>query len=233
MTGTGRATPDGSETLATKVGVWLAEQILAGELRPGQWVSENELAARFGVSRSPVREVLRLFGQEGIVEAHPRRGTKICEPSAEDLDGLYRARQLVDGEMSRLAISHATDDDVERLADIVRELQTGEHDVPAYYWAKSDIWHLLMEMCPNRTISDLAAVLWRRSLWFRGIVLAIDGSQCDAVGFFEQLVELARHRDGNGAGQATSEFIMRLRETLLDRLFIQVRDGRTISRFAR
>jgi hypothetical protein len=90
-----------------------------------------------------------------------------------------------------------------------------------------------MDMCPNRTISDLAAVLWRRSLWFRGIALAIDECQHDALNVFEQLGEFAKRRDGDAAGQATADFIERLRETLLDRLFIQVADHRTISRLGR
>jgi DNA-binding GntR family transcriptional regulator len=215
-----------NQSLSDKVFAWLTDQIVAGALRPGQWVSENELAARLGVSRSPVREALRGLAREGIVEVRPRRGTVIAELSAEDADGLYRARELVESELARLAIENATDADVEKMADIVAKLRGAHGDARAHYDATFDLWHLLMDICPNRTISDMAATLWRRSIRFRGILLALPESQRDVANFGEALVGLAERRDGEGARRATAELLSRVRTTLLEQVFIYVGDGR-------
>jgi DNA-binding GntR family transcriptional regulator len=215
-----------NESLSDKVFAWLTDQIVAGALRPGQWVSENELAARLGVSRSPVREALRGLAREGIVEVRPRRGTVIAELSAEDADGLYRARELVESEMARLAIENATDADVDKIAGIVATLRGAHGDARAHYDATFELWHLLMDICPNRTISDMAATLWRRSIRFRGILLALPDSQRDVANFGEALVELAERRDGEGARRATAELLSRVRTTLLEQVFIYVGDGR-------
>lgn len=214
------------ESLSDKVFAWLTDEIVAGALRPGQWVSENELAARLGVSRSPVREALRGLAREGIVEVRPRRGTIIAELSAEDADGLYRARELVESEMFRLAIENATDADVEKIAGIVATLRGAHGDARAHYDATFQLWHLLMEICPNRTISDIAAMLWRRSIRFRGILLALPESQKDVAAFGEALVKLAKRRDGEGAERATADLLARVRNTLLEQVFIYVGDGR-------
>jgi DNA-binding GntR family transcriptional regulator len=215
-----------NESLSDKVFAWLTDQIVAGALRPGQWVSENELAARLGVSRSPVREALRGLAREGIVEVRPRRGTVIAELSAEDADGLYRARELVESEMARLAIENATDADVDKIAGIVATLRGAHGDARAHYDATFELWHLLMDICPNRTISDMAATLWRRSIRFRGILLALRESQRDVANFGEALVGLAERRDGEGARRATAELLSRVRTTLLEQVFIYVGDGR-------
>src|SRR5262245_463565 len=99
----GRRDEDG-ETLADKVFAWLTEQIISGALRPGQWVSENELAETFGVSRSPVREALIGLAHDGLVEVRPGRGTIIAELDPREAEDLYRTRQLADAELVRLAI---------------------------------------------------------------------------------------------------------------------------------
>jgi DNA-binding GntR family transcriptional regulator len=220
----------GSDSLADQVFAWLTDQIVAGVLRPGQWVSENEIATRLGVSRSPVREALRGLAREGLVEVRPRRGTIIAELNAEDADGLYRARELVESELARLAVENATDADVETIAAIVRDLQKAKGDTRAHYDATMRLWQLMMDLCPNRTLSEIAAILWRRSIRFRGILLGIPESQKDVRDFSKQLLQYARKRDGEAAGRATGTLLARVRQTLLEQVFMSIGDGGRVQR---
>ena len=64
----------------------LRAEILSGELAPGERIVEEQLTRRFGTSRAPLREALRLLGQQGLVEHLPRRGVRVTQLSARDID---------------------------------------------------------------------------------------------------------------------------------------------------
>ncbi|ROO88297.1 GntR family transcriptional regulator [Actinocorallia herbida] len=70
--------------------------ILAGALAPGERLIEEQLTARFGISRAPLREALRLLGQQGLVEHLPRRGVRVAELSAADVDELFGLRDVLE-----------------------------------------------------------------------------------------------------------------------------------------
>ena len=75
----------------------LREQIGSGELEPGSWLREHTVATSLGLSRTPVREALRLLAAEGAVELVHNRGARVVSWSAEDIDEAYRLRALVEG----------------------------------------------------------------------------------------------------------------------------------------
>jgi DNA-binding GntR family transcriptional regulator len=219
---------DGLETLANQVGAWLSERILTGDLRPGQWISENEIAAAVGVSRSPVREALRALAREGSVEVHPRRGTMIAEFTAIDVDNLYRARELVEPEMAGLAVERLMDTQVTTLKNLAGDLHDAGADVKAYYQLTEQLWNLLFEACPNQAIVDITIILWRRSIRFSGIVFAISDFQPVATEFADQLAAHAADRDGVGAKAAMAAVLDAMRKTLLDRFFLPASGGKVM-----
>jgi DNA-binding GntR family transcriptional regulator len=221
--------PTRSETLADKVFVWLTEEIGTGALRPGQLVSENELAARFGVSRSPVREALRALVRDGTVEMRPRRGYLVSDLRAEDIDGLYRMRELVESEMAALAVEHASDADVERITEINRRLHQADGDAHLLHDCWYELWHLLIDLCQNRAMSEVAEMFWRRSIRFRGILIRTPNAQRDALAFAERFLKAAEKRDGADAREAMATFLQQMREFLLEQVFLTL-DGEHIAR---
>jgi DNA-binding GntR family transcriptional regulator len=221
------------ETLADKVFEWLTEQIVSGHLRPGQWVSENEVAAQLGVSRSPVREALRAFARDGLVEVRRRRGTIIAELDAGEADDLYRTRELIEPEMARLAVEHMTEDDLKRAAAIAAEMRAAVGDPSTFYDAVLRFWQLLMDLCPSRNIRDIVAILWRRSIRFRGIVLRVPGGQKNAAIFAERFVKFARKRDADGAAAAMADVHAELRRLLREEVFLDLGDGQIARPLAR
>ena len=84
----GNALPSVAEQIANTV----KRRIVKGELRPGERVAETELAARFDVSRAPVRDALRILHKEGFVALTPRRGAQVYLPTAADVSDLYEVR---------------------------------------------------------------------------------------------------------------------------------------------
>ncbi len=223
-------------TLADKVFDWLTEQLVVGSLRPGQWVSENEVAALLGVSRSPVRDAFRQLAREGILEARRRRGTIIAELNAADVDHLYRARRLIDAEMARLAVEQMTDEDLERLAEVVDftrravvdESTTGSRS--GVFEGTRQLWQFLMDRCPNRTICELVALLWRRSIRMRSIGLALPEGRQELYAFFERFLEAARQHDADAAGQAMADQQDNARRRLLAEAFIDLGESELLAR---
>jgi DNA-binding GntR family transcriptional regulator len=208
-------TREGHANLADRVSAWLVDAIVTGNLEPGDSISENELATRLGVSRSPVREALRGLARDGVVNVRPQRGTFVAEFSVEETANLYYARQLIEPEMARLAIENATDADLRRIAVIAGSIHEARGDVRAHYDAIYELWTLLIERCPNRTLSDLATTLWRRSMWFRGILLAQPAAWEHADEFSETFARFAAERNADGAKFAMTEFFARTRKILL------------------
>lgn len=74
----------------------LREDILSGELAPGDRIVEEQLTRRFGISRAPLREALRLLSQQGLVEHMPRRGVRVATVSEAEVDELFELRDVLE-----------------------------------------------------------------------------------------------------------------------------------------
>lgn len=74
----------------------LREEILSGQLAPGERLIEDQICRRFGVSRAPLREAMRLLAQQGLVEHLPRRGARVVEWSEQDIAQLFELRAVLE-----------------------------------------------------------------------------------------------------------------------------------------
>ncbi|MGH3856221.1 MAG: GntR family transcriptional regulator [Pseudonocardiaceae bacterium] len=86
----------GSASLVELAAQRLRSEILSGALVPGERLIEEQLTRRFGTSRAPLREALRLLGQQGLVEHLPRRGVRVAELSPQDVDELFSLREVLE-----------------------------------------------------------------------------------------------------------------------------------------
>jgi DNA-binding GntR family transcriptional regulator len=94
----------------------LREAILHGELAPGEHLREEDLAARLQVSRGPVRAALALLEREGLAHSAHHRGVVVAELSESDLDEVYTLRSALESLAVRLAITRATEEDLEAIS---------------------------------------------------------------------------------------------------------------------
>jgi DNA-binding GntR family transcriptional regulator len=100
---------------------WLRRAIVAGELRPGQKVGQDQIAERIGVSIVPVREALRVLEQEGQLTYLPRRGYFVADLRIEDLEEIYALRELLEERAARHALSTLDEIPLERIELAARE----------------------------------------------------------------------------------------------------------------
>lgn len=101
----------------------LTDRIVSGELAPGARLYEPELATALAVSRTPVREALRMLAAEGLVVPLPTGGHTVAAMDADDVAQLYGVRAVLEGLTAREACARLTDADRDRLADLVVRME--------------------------------------------------------------------------------------------------------------
>ena len=104
----------------------LRNLILEGEFAPGDKLQQEDLAAALGVSAMPVREALRRLQAEGLVEFVPRRGAFVTTLSPDQLDEIYHMREELEALGFRWAMAQVRPEQIERLRDLLRQVEESE-----------------------------------------------------------------------------------------------------------
>ena len=118
-----------SEFLKTReefVTDWLREAILTGEIKPGEKLDQKEISELLQVSRSPVREAIRVLASEGLLELIPHRGSVVANLSDEEFEEIYFIRKILEGTATSLAAEMMTADRLARLDSLAEELDQTE-----------------------------------------------------------------------------------------------------------
>lgn len=136
------------------------ERLLAeGEFADGEHLRESDLAQRFGVSRGPVREALRMLERDGWVEWRLRRGAFVREPSTQDVEEFFEVRVLIEAESARLAATHGSAEAKESLMPIIETATAAlkANASPAELTAHTmSFHHNVAKLSGNRILTDFA-----------------------------------------------------------------------------
>ena len=143
----------------------LRQRIFAHELTPGTWIDEQKLAEQYGISRTPLREALKVLASEGLVELKPRRGCYVTEISRQDLDDIFPLMALLEGRCAADAVRRAKAGDIKGLQDIHERLEAAAREgrINAFFEANQEFHRRIQELANNRwllsVIQDLRKVL--------------------------------------------------------------------------
>ena len=119
--------PGGRQTLAESLRLQLADEIVRGMLQPGTALDETELARRFAVSRTPVREAIRLLAASGLVETYAHRAAVVARPTPERLAGMFEAMAELEAMCAGLAAERMTGAERRELEDAHEQLRALIH----------------------------------------------------------------------------------------------------------
>jgi DNA-binding GntR family transcriptional regulator len=135
----------------------LRARIYAHELAPGAWVDEQTLADEFGISRTPMREALKVLAAEGLVILKPRRGCYVAEMSERDLDEIFPVLALLEGRVAEEATCRLASADFSRLLAIHADLEryAATNDADHFFEANQAFHNCLQELAGNRWLSQL------------------------------------------------------------------------------
>jgi DNA-binding GntR family transcriptional regulator len=115
------------QTVATVTIDRMRDLITSGELTAGEALRQDELSARLGVSRTPLREAIIRLQAEGLVVNHPHKGAVVYKPTVEELEEIYEIRILLETYAARLAVTRMTDEIFTAVQGLVDELDTAEN----------------------------------------------------------------------------------------------------------
>lgn len=117
----------------------LREAILNGELKPGERLMEIQLATRLGVSRTPIREAIRMLEQEGFAVTIPRRGAEVARMTLKDMEDVLEIRGALDDLAVQLACNRITQEQLERLKTVKDDFARATESCDVKRLAESDV----------------------------------------------------------------------------------------------
>ncbi len=141
----------------------LRQQIFARQLEPGSWIDELKLAAEFGISRTPLREALKVLAAEGLVTMKVRRGAYVTEMSANDVAQVYHLLGLLESDAAATVAAHATAEERTQLTHLHTQLERQARQRDAYFATNEQFHMALLHMAGNRwavqVVTDLRKVM--------------------------------------------------------------------------
>jgi DNA-binding GntR family transcriptional regulator len=176
----------------------LRELILTGGLEPKSRVNELELCERFGTSRTPLREAIKILSSEGLVELLPNRGARVASLSAAEIDEMVQVVAGLEAVACELACQRAGEDEIDAIAADTDAMRAafGAKDEVAYFTLNRAIHEGIIAAARNGTLKGIYANLSSRIQSMRYTAHKTDAQWKRAMDEHEEMVHLLRARDG-------------------------------------
>jgi DNA-binding GntR family transcriptional regulator len=190
-------TPLRPSSLHEEVAARLRAMVFDGQLQPGQWVDEMALARQWQISRTPLREALKVLAAEGLVQLTPRRGCTVTDLSDADADDLFPIMAMLEGRCAYEAVQRASTADIAEMRRLHAELErhAAAHDVDGYYQANHVFHSRLQALADNRWLDRVTADLRRFIRLLRGRQLNRPGRIDDSIEEHRRLIAAIEARD--------------------------------------
>jgi DNA-binding GntR family transcriptional regulator len=145
--------------LYEEVAELLRQRIFARELAPGSWIDEMRLADEYGISRTPLREALKVLATEGLVTMKMRRGAYVTEVNDKDQRDVYHLLSLLESDAAGVVAAQASDLELAELESIHQELSAAVGNTDKFF-AINERFHMrLLEIANNRWRDQMVADL--------------------------------------------------------------------------
>ena len=211
------ASSGGASTLANRVFEQMEEDILNGSILPGESLNEQKLSAELGVSRTPVREAIRMLEQKHLVKIVPNKGAVVLGVDSKDLLDVYAIRSYIEGLASRWAAEHITAEKAKKLREIV--------DLQEFYFLKSDADQIsemdsrfhetIFSYSESRMLEYMLRELHHMIQRYRKQSLAEAGRAEKAIAEHRLILDAICAADGDEAERQTAAHIQNAKDNLL------------------
>lgn len=194
----------------------LRQRIFTSQLSPGNWIDEQRLAEEYGISRTPLREALKVLASEGLVNLRPRRGCYVAEISVNDLRDIFPLLALLEGRALAEIIARGQTDDLDELELLHDKMERAARDgkTQRFFDANQEFHQKIQELSGNRRmlaiVQDLRKVM---RLYQHGFLRHGDRLH-QSLEEHRHLMEAIRARDAAHAETAMRNHLLRCLEML-------------------
>jgi DNA-binding GntR family transcriptional regulator len=187
----------------------LREKIFARELEPGSWIDELKLAAEWGISRTPLREALKVLAVEGLVTMKVRRGAYVTEMSRDDVSQVYRLLALLESDAAGEVATSASDAQIAELRTLHDQLEKQARQRDAFFATNERFHFKLLEVAGNRWRSQIVADLRKVMKLNRHHSLFKQGRISESLAEHRTLMRAIERRDAERACRLMREHFER------------------------
>jgi DNA-binding GntR family transcriptional regulator len=168
----------------------IREDIIQGAIKPGQRLNEMELATRYQVSRTPLREAIRQLQMEGLIEAIPNKGARVAFMTDESVQEFFEARRVMEGFAIRQSCQHIPGADIQRLRVMVKQMQSNNHvaDFLSNCGLVVEFHTLVMSHCKNQHLMHSVNAIMQKFATIQYLVVKTRGVHA-VYDCLEKLVE--------------------------------------------
>ena len=188
--------------LYEEVAEQLRQRIFRRELEPGSWIDELKIAEEFGISRTPLREALKVLAAEGLVTMKVRRGAYVTEMSEKDLRDVYHLLSLLESDAAGVVAERATPEQQQTLRDLHAELESAAGNREAFFSVNERFHMALLDMADNRWRSQMVADLRKVMKLNRHNSLFKQGRIEDSLNEHRAILDAMLARDAEGTRRA-------------------------------
>lgn len=215
MTAAAATEPVDSVT-SRRIATALREEILSGAIAPGERLRQDEIAARLGSSRLPVREALRILESEGLVELEPNKGARVPALSLDEVDTLYRMRERLEPLTLIESMRFITTAQVQRMEALQDEIEANT-DVARFLVLDRDFHMTSYAACPSQPLLAITTRLWNSTQHYRrAFMLLASPDRATVVNAEHRLIlDAVRRRDPEDAERFLVGHIRRTRVELM------------------
>jgi DNA-binding GntR family transcriptional regulator len=184
--------------LHDEVAAILRDMIIQDELPPGTRIPENDLCAQLGISRTPLREAIRVLASEGLVKPLPRRGAIVATPDSDEIQGLFFAIGAIESICAQLACVNFTLAEIEnilKLHKLLVQLHANGQGTKEYFRTNLAIHQAIVRGAGNRFLAELHESLSVRILRARFFINMPASAWTRAMKEHEQIAASIKKRD--------------------------------------
>jgi DNA-binding GntR family transcriptional regulator len=145
--------------LYEEVAELLRQRIFARELEPGSWIDELRIAEALGISRTPLREALKVLAAEGLVTMKVRRGAYVTEVNEKDLRDVYHLLALLESDAARVVAQRGTNEHMAQIQALHQDLENATQDRDRFFQVNEAFHSLLLQIADNRWRDQMVADL--------------------------------------------------------------------------
>lgn len=198
----------------------LTDEIVAGELVPGTPLPERSLVDRFGISRTPIRQVLWMLERDGLVDVLPNRGAFVKKLGAGEVIELFQLREALEPLAARLAANHRPEPEAVALRALMVEAEADKtRDVRELVDLGAELHDALARWSGNKMLQRIYETLRTQTHLLRNLLGESEGSERASLKEHIAIVTAVEERDENTAFTKMAEHLKRARLAIIADLF--------------